>query len=257
VTARISPQSNSPIPHSKPGLTLDIIYRRIAELKPDPANPRRHTKKQIRQIADSIKTFGFNVPILVDHDGKIIAGHGRYEAARLIGMTEVPVLCLDHLPAAQARAFMIADNRLTDRSGWDGRLLAEQLRDLSLLGLDFEIKVTGFEVGEIDLRIASLEKPPRKKEPPALPSLSRVGDVWMLGRHRVLCGDALDPAVLIALMDTALIEKERAAILFTDPVHVDAIVRRWQALTGGSARHAATGRDFDDLAREAGVTHAV
>ena len=109
MTAKIGPQSNSPIPHSRPGLTLDIIYRRVAELKPDPANPRHHTRKQIRQIADSIETFGFNVPILVDRDGKIIAGHGRYDAARLIGIAEVPTLCLDHLTAAQARAFMIAD----------------------------------------------------------------------------------------------------------------------------------------------------
>ena len=260
MTARISTQSDSPIPNSKPGLTLDIIYRRIAELKPDPANPRRHTKKQIRQIADSIKTFGFNVPILVDRDGKIIAGHGRYDAACLIGMTDVPALCLDHLRPAQARAFMIADNRLADSSAWDDRRLAEQLRDLSLLGLDFEIEVTGFEIGEIDLRIAALEKPPmeppKKKEPPAVPPLSRIGDVRVLGRHRVLCGDALDPAAFIALMDTALMEKERAAIVFTDPVHVDAIVRRWQALTGGSARHAVTGRDFDGFGREAQVANA-
>ena len=234
ISPRISPQSNLSIPHSKPGSTLDIIYPRIAELKPDPANPRHHTKKQIRQIADSIETFGFNVPILVDCDGKIIAGHGRYDAARLIGMTDVPTLCLDHLTAAQARAFMIADNRLADSSAWDDRLLAEQLKDLSLLGLDFDIEVTGFEIGEIDLRIASLEKPPRKKKPPAVPPLSRIGDVWILGRHRVLCGDALDPAALIALM-----EKEPAAIVFTDPVHVDAIIRHWQALTGGSARHVA------------------
>jgi hypothetical protein len=232
-------------------LTLDIIYRRIAELKPDPANPRHHTKKQIRQIADSIKTFGFNVPILVDCDGKIIAGHGRYDAARLIGMTDVPTLCLDHLTAAQTRAFMIADNRLADSSAWDDRLLAEQLKDLSLLGLDFDIEVTGFEIGEIDLRIASLEKPSRKKEPPAVPALSRIGDVWILGRHRVLCGDALGPAAL-----TALMEKERAAIVFADPVHVDAIIRRWQALTGGSARHAVTGHDFDDRAREGKPTSA-
>ena len=226
------------------------MYRRIAELKPDPANPRRHTKKQIRQIADSIETFGFNVPILVDCNGKIIAGHGRYDAARLIGMTEVPTLCLDHLTAAQARAFMIADNRLTDRSAWDDGLLAEQLKDLSLLGLDFDIEVTGFEIGEIDLRIASLDEPPRV--PPSkngLP-LSKIGDVWVLGRHRVLCGNALDPTAFSAMM-----EGERAAIVFTDPVYVDAIVRRWQALSGGSARHAVTGRDFDDLAREAGVTH--
>src|SRR6266403_3637139 len=93
---------------------LNIVYRRIEDLKPDPANPRRHTKRQIRQIAESIKAFGFNVPILIDRDGNIIAGHGRYDAARLLGITEVPTLCLDHLTPAQARAFMIADNRLTE-----------------------------------------------------------------------------------------------------------------------------------------------
>ena len=188
--------------------------------------------------------------------------------ARLIGMTEVPTLCLDHLTAAQARAFMIADNRLADSSAWNDRLLAEQLEELSLLGLDFEIEVTGFEIGEIDLRIASLEEPPRepsrKKDdpagglpaPPACPPLSRIGDIWVLGRHRVWCSNALDPASFTALMDTALMNKERAAIVFSDPVHVDTIVRRWQALTGGSARHAVTGRSFDNLARAAEVQHA-
>jgi uncharacterized circularly permuted ATP-grasp superfamily protein len=99
---------------SKPNLRLTIIYRRIEDLKPDPANPRRHSKKQIRRIADSIKTFGFNVPILTDYDGKIVVGHGRWLGCRLLGITEVPTLCLDHLTPAQARAFMIADNRLTE-----------------------------------------------------------------------------------------------------------------------------------------------
>ena len=144
---------------------------------------------------------------------------------------------------------MIADNRLADSSAWDDRLLAEQLKDLSLFGLDFDIEVTGFAIGEIDLRIASLEKPPRKKEPPAGAPLSRVGDVWVLGRHRVLCGNALDPSAIVAL-----IEEERAAIVFADPVHVDTIVRRWQALTGGSARHAVTGLGFGDRARAAEPT---
>jgi hypothetical protein len=178
-------------------------------------------------------------------------------------MTDVPALCLDHLTAAQARAFMIADNRLADSSAWDDRLLAEQLRDLSLLGLDFDIEVTGFEIGEIDLRIASLEEPPRKKDDPAdvlaaLPAgapLSGIGEIWVLGRHRVLCGNTLDPASFSALMDTVLMDEERAAMVFSDPIHVDAIVRRWQALTGGSARHAVTGRSFDDLAREAEVAN--
>src|SRR5262249_61110753 len=97
---------------------LKIVYRRVDQLKLDPANPRRHTKKQIRQIANSIRAFGFNVPILIDRDGNGIAGHGRLLAARELGMTEVPTLCLDHLTPAQASAFMIADNRLTEIAGW-------------------------------------------------------------------------------------------------------------------------------------------
>jgi len=138
---------------------MSIVYRAVDQLKPDPANARRHSKKQIRQIAESIKTFGFNVPILIDHDGKVVAGHGRWLACRLLGITEVPTLCLDHLTAAQARAFMIADNRLTEIATWDDRLLAQQFKELSLLVIDFAIEVTGFEMGEIDLRIASLNDP--------------------------------------------------------------------------------------------------
>jgi ParB-like nuclease family protein len=134
---------------------LEIIYRPLSGLKPDPTNPRRHSKKQIRQIAASIRVFGFSVPVLVDSDLNVIAGHGRLLACHELGITEVPTLCLGHLTPAQTRAFMIVDNRLTEIATWDDRLLAEQLRDLSLSGLDFDIEVTGFEMGEIDLRIAS------------------------------------------------------------------------------------------------------
>jgi hypothetical protein len=197
-----------------------FVYRAVDQLKLDPANARRHSKKQIRQIAESIKTFGFNVPILIDHDGKVVAGHGRLLACRLLGMTEVPTLCLDHLTAAQARAFMIADNRLTEIATWDDRLLAQQLKELSLSGLDFNIEVTGFEMGEIDLRIASLDDPieatddpaDRVPDPPTVPPLSKVGDLWLLGPHHLLCGDARDPAAFAALMG-----EERAAMVFTDP----------------------------------------
>jgi len=140
---------------------MSIVYRAIDRLKPDPANPRLHSKKQVRQIANSIKVFGFNVPVLIDRDNNVICGHGRLAACRELGWTEVPTLCLDHLTPAQARALMIADNRLTEIAVWNDRLLAQQLKDLSLLGLDFSIEVTGFEIGEIDLRIASLEDPPK------------------------------------------------------------------------------------------------
>jgi DNA modification methylase len=199
---------------------LKVIYRRVEELKPDAANPRLHSKKQIRQIAASIGAFDFNVPILIDRHDTIVAGHGRWLASRELGWTEVPTLCLDHLSPAQARAFMIADNRLTEIGTWDDRLLAQQLKDLSLLGLDFSLELTGFEMGEIDLRILTLDDPPEQAEDPAdiLPALpdrsqvSRVGDRWLLGEHSVLCGNALDFGAF-----TALLGEERAAAVITDP----------------------------------------
>jgi DNA modification methylase len=199
---------------------LSVVYRRIDDLKPDPANPRLHSKKQIRQIANSIEVFGFIVPILIDRDGKVIAGHGRLLACRELGITDAPTLCLDHLTPAQARAFMIADNRLTEIATWDDRLLAQQLKDLSLLGLDFSLEVIGFEMGEIDLRIASLEDMPEQAHDPADavpelslgPPVSKLGDLWVLGRHRISCGNALDPDAFAALMG-----EERAAMVFTDP----------------------------------------
>src|SRR5438105_10855811 len=210
----------SSVYNPKESTNLKIVYCRIDTLKPDPANPRRHTKRQIQQIADSIKTFGFNVPILIDRDGNVVAGHGRLLACRLLGITEVPTLCLDHLTAAQARVFMIADNRLTEIAAWDDQLLAQQLKELSLSGLDFNIEVTGFEMGEIDLRIASLDDPIEATDHPADlvldvsagPPLSKIGDLWLLGPHRVLGGDARDPASFAALMG-----EERAAMVFTDP----------------------------------------
>jgi DNA modification methylase len=198
---------------------LKVVCRPIRELKPSPVNPRLHTKKQVRQIAASIKNFGFNVPVLIDRDDKVIAGHGRLLACAELGWTEVPTLCLDHLTAAQAGAFMIADNRLTEIAAWDDRLLAQQLKELSLLGLDFDVTITGFEVAEIDLRIASLEDLPETDndsadvvpEVSADPPLSKLGDLWVLGRHRVLCGNALDPEAFRMLLG-----EEHAAMVLTD-----------------------------------------
>jgi DNA modification methylase len=199
---------------------LEIIFRPLSELKPDPANPRRHSKKQIRQIAKSISVFGFNVPVLVDAEGNVIAGHGRLLACDELGIDEVPTVCLEHLNPAQVRAFRIADNKLTENATWDERLLGEQLQDLSLSGLDFDIEVTGFEVGEIDLLIDALDDTPAAGSDPAdilpqvwaAPPVSKPGDLWHLGRHRVRCGNALDPETF-----AALIGAERAAMVFTDP----------------------------------------
>jgi ParB-like chromosome segregation protein Spo0J len=105
---------NPSLPTSKPS-SSEIIHRPLDGLRPDPANPRCHSKKQVRQIAESIKAFGFNVPILIDREGSVVAGDGRLAAGRELGMTQVPTLCLDHLTPAQLRAFRIADNRLRDR----------------------------------------------------------------------------------------------------------------------------------------------
>src|ERR1700730_7221886 len=217
---RLEARSTSPGHCSNRNANLKIVYRRIDTLQPDPSNPRRHSKKQIGQIAESIKGFGFIVPILIDRDGKIIAGHGRVLAARMLDIIEVPTLCLDHLTPAQARAFMIADNRLTEIATWDDQLLAQQLKGLSLEGLDFSLEVTGFEMGEIDLRINSLEEKPAQDadpadvlgESPAGPPVSKIGDLWLLGPNRLLCGSALD-----TLAFTALMGQEHAATVFTDP----------------------------------------
>jgi ParB-like chromosome segregation protein Spo0J len=210
----------SPQQSSQRSLDSTIVYRPIDELKPDPANPRRHSKQQIRQIANSVEAFGFNVPILIDRDDNVICGHGRLAACCELGVTEAPTLCLDHLTPEQARAFRIADNRLTEIAVWDDRLLAQQLKDLALLDLDFSIEATGFEMGEIDLRIRSLEDLPETDDDPAdlLPEMpaglpiSKLEDIWVLGRHRLLCGTALASAAFAALMGD-----ERATMIITDP----------------------------------------
>ena len=146
---------------------LSIEYRPLASLRFDQQNPRFHSKKQIKQIARSVETFGFNVPVLIDGKRQLIAGHGRVLAAQLLGMTQVPTIMLENLTETQIRAFMIADNRLTENSVWDDRLLAEQLKALAVLELDFSIDVTGFEMGEIDVMIEDLAPATSGKDDPA------------------------------------------------------------------------------------------
>jgi ParB-like nuclease domain/DNA methylase len=201
-----------------PVLKTSINQLAITDLTPDPRNPRIHTRAQIKAIAGSIKNFGFVLPIL-HKGGRIIAGHGRYEAAKLNGLTSVPVVSLDHLTEAQAKAFMIADNRLAEMSAWDKRELAVQLKELSNLRLDFEVDVTGFTIPEIDIRIQSLDSPQLSPAPDAAdkftpstgPAVSRPGDVWHLGRHRACCGSACDAAAYETLLADA-----KAAAVFAD-----------------------------------------
>ena len=197
-----------------------VCYREISELILDTRNPRLHSPKQVRQIARSIQAFGFVVPVLIDAKLKVVAGHGRVMACRLLGRRQVPTISLDHLSETQIRAFAIADNRLTENSEWNDRLLAEQLRDLAVLDLDFDLEATGFEMGEIDLRIENLSADAVVDDVPADtaqiddtgPPISRPGDLWELGVHRVCCGNALDPAAFRALLG-----KDKAAMAFIDP----------------------------------------
>ena len=193
-----------------------VVYRPVIELKAAPGNARVHGARQIQQIAKSILTFGFVSPVLVDANDEVIAGHGRLLAARELGWTEVPTLTLAHLTPAQVKAYRIADNRLTECSSWDDRLLAEQLALLASVELDFDLSVTGFELPEIDLRIQSLEVEPEAEqglEPaPDAPVVSRLGDLWLLGPHRLYCGNALEPDSYEALLGDQQVDA-----VFTDP----------------------------------------
>lgn len=193
-----------------------VVQLKLSELKPSPRNARTHSQKQIHQIAESIKAFRFTNPVAVNSLNEIISGHGRCEAAKLLGMTEVPAIRLDHLNSDQARLLRIADNRLAEAAGWDEELLKLELGEL--IELDVEIALTGFELGEIDV-ILDGSAPPKVKDDPAdaLPELgeaavTRRGDLWLLGKHRLMCGDARDPGDYARLLGG-----EVAQAVFTDP----------------------------------------
>lgn len=194
-----------------------IENRDIEGLVPAKRNARTHSKRQVRQIAESIKTFGFINPVLVDGSGRIVAGHGRVEAARLLGHQTVPVLAISHLSEAELRAFAIADNRLAELAGWDKEILALELADLVTIDTSFDISVTGFAHAEVDLAIQGQEmSSDPADEVPEAPDpadvISRTGDLWVLGDHRVLCSDARDRGAVRRLMGT-----ETARVAFTDP----------------------------------------
>ncbi|MFH1690255.1 MAG: site-specific DNA-methyltransferase [Candidatus Eisenbacteria bacterium] len=182
----------------------------IDKLRPYERNPRTHSPDQVTKIAASLLEFGWTNPILVDGEAGIIAGHGRVLAARELGMTMVPVIELSHLSEAQKRAYVIADNRLALDAGWDEDLLAEELKALD--GLDFDLHLMGFELDELqvllDDEVAEEVAPP---EPPEEP-VTRIGDLWILGDHRLLCGDSSDAAAVDRLLDGAKVH-----LVNTDP----------------------------------------
>tara|TARA_R110002124_G_scaffold140378_3_gene304813 strand:+ start:2605 stop:3933 length:1329 start_codon:yes stop_codon:yes gene_type:complete len=195
-----------------------IEARPPSELRPYSRNARTHSRKQVRQIADSIERFGFTNPVLVSDDGEIIAGHGRVEAAKLLGLASVPTLRLSHLSAEERRAYVLADNKLALNAGWDQDILAIELQ--ALIDLDFDVSLTGFSLAEVDLTLdAARERDPDappgvEDEIPALQAeaVTRTGDIWVLGRHRLICGDARDPQDYARLLGD-----ERVDLVFTDP----------------------------------------
>ena len=201
----------------QPTQAPQLEWQPPSALHPWKRNARTHSKKQVRQIAASIERFGFTNPVLIDGSNAILAGHGRVEAAKLLGLAEVPCLRIETMSAAEKRAYVIADNKLALNAGWDEEILAEELSGLLAENLDFDIGLTGFSIPEIDSLVEGLapEEPGAPEDdilPLDAPRRCHLGDVWQLGPHRLICGNALEPATVATLMGT-----EQAQMVFTDP----------------------------------------
>jgi len=202
---------------AQPGESLVVESLVLKELKPHSRNARIHTKHQIRQIAESIRAFGFTNPILIDSCNRIIAGHGRVEAAKILAMERVPTIRLERLSEEQIRAYIIADNKLAENAGWDRSILAIELQHLIALDCDaLDVTITGFQVPEIDLILEEAKGEPEPEEaiPDAdlsRPPVTESGDVWQLGKHSVICGNSLHDDTYRTLLGN-----RRAAVVFTD-----------------------------------------
>ena len=194
-------------------MKLKIEYRKVSELLPYARNARTHSDEQVSQLAASIKEFGFNNPVAIDADGMILCGHGRVMAAQKLGLTEVPTVCLSHLSDTQVKAYILADNKLALNAGWDNDMLKVELEDLK--DLDFDLNLTGFS--DEELKDILVEDPTEAHEdnfdgePPEV-AKSQLGDIWILGEHRLMCGDSTSENDVKALM-----QDEKAGLIFTDP----------------------------------------
>ena len=224
---------------------LTISYRPLSGVAVNPRNARTHDKRQLKQIKDSIAAFGFTNPLLVDEAGVLIAGHGRLSAARSLGLETVPIIVLAHLSETQKRALMLADNKIALNASWDMDLLANELADLSSMDLEFNLELTGFEVADIDFiigeaeerRAGDVETAPVPDD--CAPVITRRGDLWLLGKHRVLCGDARNPDDFKVLAGDG-----KAAMVFTDPPYNVPIAGHVSGK--GRARH----REFHEASGE-------
>jgi DNA modification methylase len=198
------------------GLQDRIIWRKRTTIRPFPGNPRRHPEAQIVALMKNIKSQGWTNPILIDETGTILAGHARCEAATRIGMSHVPTLTITGLTEAQKRAIVISDNRLPEQAVWDFDLLRTHFQ--KLIDVDFEIELTGFSTGEIDLLLdrpsisESIDPADNLAGITTSPAVSRLGDIWHLGRHRLMCSTALSDDSYLMLLD-----REIAQMVVTDP----------------------------------------
>lgn len=194
-----------------------LVHIEPSRLKPHPDNPRTHSKEQVKKIAASIKRFGFRNPVLVDENSNVVAGHGRLLAATELKLATVPTLVLADMTEAERRAYIIADNRLAECAGWDEDRLASELAAIASLDGELDLALTGFDGGALEklLELAAAG-PAGPDEVPEIdtsqPAISRTGDVWILGKHRLIVGDARDPAVFKTLM-----AGEVAQMAITDP----------------------------------------
>jgi DNA modification methylase len=227
-----APKQTSTTRRKPHGLMGHVVWRALSDLKEFPGNPRRHPAAQITALMKSIRRFWTN-PILVDEAGTILAGHGRWEAAKRLGMTKVPTVMVSGLSDSDKRAVVIADNRLPEQAVWDFDLLRGHFQDL--IQLDFDVELTGFSTGEIDLLIDGAQQSADPADDPAGlackgPAISRVGDVWELGRHRLACGDARRKETY-----DQLLAGERAESMVTDPPYNVRI--RGHAMGRGRVRH--------------------
>ncbi|MCK5445152.1 MAG: site-specific DNA-methyltransferase [Rhodospirillaceae bacterium] len=192
---------------------MKIASLPLEDLIPYASNSRTHSDEQVAQIAASIKEFGFNNPVLIDEEGGIIAGHGRVLGARKLGLTDIPTIRLTHLTENQRKAYIIADNKLALSAGWDVDILTLEMKALDSEG--FDLSLIGFDEGELaGLFATGLEGLTDPDEIPDLPEnpVSKLGDVWLLGGHRLMCGDSTDTTNVAALL-----AGEKADMVFTDP----------------------------------------
>ena len=194
-----------------------ISYRPLSELTPYEGNARTHSAKQVQEVAHSIERFGFTAPLLVDGSGTVLAGHARLSAAKILKLAEVPTICVDYLTDAEKKAYILADNKLAEKSGWAKPVLARELAAIIDLDPDFDLELTGFELSTIELlldqdsgRNPIEEGPPPEPEPG--PAVSQLGDLWQLGPHRVHCGDATKRQSYQTLLG-----RSRAQMVFMDP----------------------------------------